>query len=194
MPLPQFVTSVSDLLKFYPFALPFVSVLQVRVQENGKQVTLGSYATEEEAARKYDECARRLGRPVNFPEAGEKSAFKRRRTEEVIDMGRSRYRGVNWAKRDQRWKAEIKWEGKQKHLGYFITEEDAARRYDEFAAQIGKPVNFPGEGQRQAHKRGGVGGGGGGSCTARSPVATPTAITPRAPEELGASPLEITTV
>ena len=55
----------------------------------------------------------------------------------------SRYRGVSWNKISLKWVARIKHEGKQSHLGYFDDEESAARKYDESAAGLGRPLNFP---------------------------------------------------
>ena len=65
----------------------------------------------------------------------------------------SRFRGVCWVKRDKKWRVQITIEGKQKLLGYFNNEKDAARKYDEQATLLSKPVNFPKhEGQKQAVK------------------------------------------
>lgn len=59
----------------------------------------------------------------------------------------SKFRGVYWNKRDQKWCAQIKPDGaKQIHLGYFDVEEDAARAYDAAArayfGEFAQP-NFP---------------------------------------------------
>ena len=42
----------------------------------------------------------------------------------------SKYKGVYWKKREGRWAACIKSEGKKKHLGYFESEREAAKAYD----------------------------------------------------------------
>ena len=42
----------------------------------------------------------------------------------------SKYIGVSWYKRDKKWRADIKIEGKKKHLGYFETEEEAHLIYE----------------------------------------------------------------
>lgn len=48
----------------------------------------------------------------------------------------SKYKGVCWDKRLSKWKAEIKIHGKKKHLGVFISEEDAAAAYDAAAREL----------------------------------------------------------
>lgn len=56
------------------------------------------------------------------------------------------YKGVCWRPHTNAWKAYIKTDGKQKHLGYFEHEEDAALAYDIAAKkQFGEfaRLNFP---------------------------------------------------
>ena len=66
----------------------------------------------------------------------------------------SKYVGVHWRKREKKWRAQITINGKNKGLGYYQDEKEAARIYDEQAALLGKPVNFPlHEGMEQAVKR-----------------------------------------
>lgn len=46
----------------------------------------------------------------------------------------SRYKGVCWYKRDQKWAAYIKADGRTRHLGYFQVEAEAADAYKIAAA------------------------------------------------------------
>ena len=39
----------------------------------------------------------------------------------------SGYPGVSWSKREQQWRARIKVDGKEKHLGYFNDIDDAIK-------------------------------------------------------------------
>ena len=42
----------------------------------------------------------------------------------------SRFKGVNWHKRDKKWEARIQYGGKRQFLGLFSNEADAARAYN----------------------------------------------------------------
>jgi hypothetical protein len=50
--------------------------------------------------------------------------------------GTSKFKGVRWQKRDKKWEARIRNNGKLKFLGYFDDEEEATRAYDEEARKI----------------------------------------------------------
>jgi len=52
------------------------------------------------------------------------------------------YTGVNWAKNSLKWKAGIRINGKNTHLGYFDSEEAAALKYDQMAVFFGRSTNF----------------------------------------------------
>lgn len=63
------------------------------------------------------------------------------------------YKGVFWEKSCNRWRVQISVNDKNKHIGVFKLEEDAARAYDKAARQVYGEfacVNFPNESERGA--------------------------------------------
>jgi hypothetical protein len=58
---------------------------------------------------------------------------------------RSRYVGVCWHKREQKWAAKIKVHNVSQHLGFFLDEADGARAYDAAVAaqNLHRAFNFP---------------------------------------------------
>lgn len=46
-----------------------------------------------------------------------------------------RYKGVSLSKHANKWRATSSIEGKQKHLGYYDTEEEAAIAYNDFVEE-----------------------------------------------------------
>lgn len=60
--------------------------------------------------------------------------------------GSSRYKGVSWNRAHSAWMAYITVDYRQRHLGYFADEADAARRYDDEARAAWDDracLNFP---------------------------------------------------
>lgn len=60
----------------------------------------------------------------------------------------SKHKGVVWDKPKLKWRAQISLDGKRKFLGYFESEDDAARNYDWWAMRVHREfarLNFPGE-------------------------------------------------
>lgn len=65
-----------------------------------------------------------------------------------FDNCSSKFKGVSWNKKDQRWKAGINVEGKWTYLGNFTSEVEAAQAYDSEARRLFGEyahLNFPQE-------------------------------------------------
>ena len=80
--------------------------------------------------------------------ATENLGNKRRRR-----SGSSRYKGVTWSKQRKRWIAQIRRDGKVRHLGLFDSEADAGYAYDAGAREVFGPfacLNFPEPGESSA--------------------------------------------
>ena len=106
---------------------------KVRIRVDGIIVNLGSFTDEKDAARKYDEFAALVGKPLNFPVDIQ--------AENVNDM--SKMKGVTWCNDKKKWMARIHVDGKSTHLGCFSDKEMAAQKYDDAAHSLGRPMNFP---------------------------------------------------
>lgn len=50
--------------------------------------------------------------------------------------GTSRYKGVSIVRKNGKWQASIRVNGKTQHIGYYFIEEDAARAYDAEAIRL----------------------------------------------------------
>jgi hypothetical protein len=116
--------------------------------KHGERLSLGSFKSEELAARAVDDhLVAALGLPrKHFPVEGELRQAS-------VDQA-SMFVGVCRHPKAKKWFAVINIEGKQTPLGTFDSEEEAACAFDKRAAALGRPVNFPTEGQEQAVKRG----------------------------------------
>jgi hypothetical protein len=117
-----------------------------------RQLHIGYFASEVDAARAYDHAAVQAkwpGAKRNFP--GEAIS------EPPVSLGEeqkqrksSRYLGVSWYKSRSSWRVTLRdpLTKRQQFIGNFTFEEDAARAYDRAAVQAhgpGAKCNFPGE-------------------------------------------------
>jgi hypothetical protein len=94
---------------------------RAEIKHGGKPTTVGIFADEREAARAYDTRARELrgaAARLNFPRRGE-----------LGHAESSSFRGVVWCKKWKKWCARIQCSGRQRQLGGFDTEEEAARAW-----------------------------------------------------------------
>lgn len=156
--------------------------VQIKVAALGKSgVSVGYYDTEESAAQAYDRAAIGLLGPdnpnlqTNFPlsdYAGEaipslggksreevKTTLKSERIKQAprrrftSRQRTSRYMGVGSSNRKNQWQARILVHGKVTHLGYYETEEEAAKVYDKVSLALHGPhaqTNFPAAGYAAA--------------------------------------------
>jgi hypothetical protein len=127
-------------------------LVYVRNPETKRQKCVGAYACEESAARAYDYAAvRMLGADCkrNFPGEVIEEAPVSLGTQRK-DRKTSRFYGVNWDKTLTGWKVHL-YDPKtkrQRHVGCYQSEEDAAKAYDHAAVVLLGPEckrNFPDE-------------------------------------------------
>ncbi|KAG1659101.1 hypothetical protein FOA52_013747 [Chlamydomonas sp. UWO 241] len=121
------------------------------------QQHIGTYASEEDAARAYDWAAVKMHGPEctkrNFLSEliSELPLTLRRLRHEMREGKTSRFFGVSWNKVREAWHVQL-WDPKAKrrqYIGTYVSEEDAARAYDCEAVKMHGPGyterNFPGE-------------------------------------------------
>ena len=101
-----------------------------KISQSGKTKYIGTFLDEVSAARAFDDAARLLrgsNAKVNFPITA---------TERAASDLCSRYQGVSWHKGHNKWRAEIRIDGKKKYIGHYNSQYEAAVVYDEAAREI----------------------------------------------------------
>ncbi|KAG1659934.1 hypothetical protein FOA52_015372 [Chlamydomonas sp. UWO 241] len=114
---------------------------------------IGSYASEEDAARAYDHAAVQARGPDverNFPDEAIRQSSSSEGEEEQRGNRVSRYLGVSWSNSKSAWLVRL-WDPRiasQRQIGSYASEKDAGRAYDYAAVRAhgpGTKLNFPGE-------------------------------------------------
>jgi hypothetical protein len=122
---------------------------KARITVDGTRHALGVYVTQVDAARAYDSAARYfLGEKArtNFEgiEAFSPIAVMQSNRQAAFERGErtTPYEGVYASK--GKWACAITLDGKRRHIGYFVTQEVAARAVDDDLIRHGlEPINFP---------------------------------------------------
>jgi hypothetical protein len=103
-------------------------IAQITIEYNGRK--LGQFATEEQAALAYNLAAvEAWGEHAQLNDIGPGVSLPAKR------IFTSRHRGVSWIARNQRFRASIRVDGKLRHLGEFVLEDEAALAYNIAAAE-----------------------------------------------------------
>lgn len=98
---------------------------RARIHYDGVDEILGDFYTEEEAAYAYNLRAIEVHGEFAFLNDVHIKDFKQFAPRETS----SKHRGVYWCKNKKRWRAKIRIDGKQMHIGYYREENDAANAY-----------------------------------------------------------------
>jgi group I intron endonuclease len=109
---------------------------RVAIVHKGKSISLGIYATEEEAAIAYNRAALLyFGEEANLNNVEDREIFPLTKRQKDKNSS-SKYHGVTYCNRDKNWKAHIYYDGRTHYIKAFKNEIDAAKAYNEKAIEI----------------------------------------------------------
>lgn len=115
-----------------------------RIRDGIHCLYLGNFAEAEWAARAYDRAAfdqrgayAKLDFPNDLANTQDIAAHRLHRLPIGPARGKSLYRGVSWRERAHKWRSNIYVRGTKVELGYFVTELDAAKAYDQAIDRYG---------------------------------------------------------
>ena len=121
---------------------------RVDVWVEGRLIHIGSFKDDITAAREYDKAALFYLRDpnLNFPHLIHQYIKEPYNPKLARPHGKSRYTGVSWMKRGNKWQAKIRVGQRIVHIGYYKTEQEAAMARDQRALELLGPackLNFP---------------------------------------------------
>ncbi|KAK9851536.1 hypothetical protein WJX84_012092 [Apatococcus fuscideae] len=94
----------------------------------------------------YGRTASPASVPTDMHQAAMNSSPAHRMPRNALGKGSSKFRGVSWHKDNMKWRATIFKGSKPVHIGYFDSQETAARAYDQESLKLRGPnsnLNFP---------------------------------------------------
>jgi hypothetical protein len=94
---------------------------RAEINVNGQKRHLGSFSAEEDAATAYRQMAYAIAQGEPLPARPAQAEAT------------SQHKGVSWHQKKGKWKAHQWIGGKKRHLGYFVTEEEATAAYRQAA-------------------------------------------------------------
>ena len=115
-----------------------------RILYGNERIRIGTFENEWLAADAYNQKAVELfGDDALLNKLSEEHQKEKLSYVPKKKITSSKYTGVSFNKRDNKWCASVHWDGKRKHIGYYINEIDAAKAYNKFINEngISKPLN-----------------------------------------------------
>ncbi len=108
--------------------------------DNKKQINLGCYASEIEAAEARDKCVLflKMNRELNFPNKKEYFISQNLESFYLLNVFKktSKYKGISFDKKTKKWKAYDIKNRKSIHLGYFETELEAFESREKYLKNL----------------------------------------------------------